>query len=1438
MTRASALLATALLLPCLAAAQVRYVPGELLAQEGAMAVVAGDFDGDGRQDVAVLDGQKGLAFHLQQATGTFTAVPHAQALFEPDPYEPVPAVSAADFNEDGRDDLVFGGPGGWRMLLSTPDGGWELRRPSPNARVGVGAPLAYDIDRDGHLDLVQAEQLESFKGSGHLIGSALHFYFGDGRGGLVPRGVVDAGIDNFFGLVAGHFNADPFVDVATAEGGAYQGEPVQVVLRYGYGGSAFSAPVRLPGQVSSIATGDFDGDGRSDLVAGGPADTTGVRLRQYRQLPGGLLDAPRPLPMTGTVRTLRRLDSDADGRDDLVAIADQIPGNFAESWLLSWQQRDGRLQVPEQAQASPAPIPRPDGRLLAVGDFDGDGRDDVAEAAMEGIRVHLARPHVPSGVGARPLAPTITGVQVEEGNDMATLTVARPASDGGSPILGYRVITTPAGPYERPVAAPAGTGPFTITLDYLPVGVGYQVQVQAFNAVGDGALSAPVAVMAVPRRMLRIDEYVNLPEGDDGPVVHHVPARLNWPAGPGGVRFDVASLTTDAGGAVPGVHFEPLSLQGVFIPEGQSETTIPVTIIGNTLEDSNRHFVLRVDNVTGAYGSATISWVRIQTEEFAPGPPQLFGLYSEVVEGDSGQKQVPVRMVFDRPVSAPVEVGVRTNDLPDMDFLALPPEDYDASPIPNFTVPAGGDEATIYIPLNGDTTEEPDEFITILFYVVSGPAQVAPNGYNYGIVMVWDDDRTQPALHARAERIVLSQNAFAKFSVLTNDVFIEERSRLPQTAFTEPDVGELHFIYNDMNVVSDEQLLFRPAPGFIGVHRQPYYLCERPFYSRRCAAAEIELVVRPIPEEAVTLDVGASSGHQDIALDRLQAMPGARFEASPLVRPLRREAALAGDPEPMSPWDTAAGTSVSLHPLARPGDGKPRTWRVLADASTLAAGDVDLYLGLDDDRDGLADPGELQCTAAMVPSGESCELEIHQPGDAAVSYWVMLHNRGTTPLEARVDIAEVRVDAPGDGSLVATGPGRLQAGEHFALRLAWNDATMLPGDRRVGYLRVRANADDEGGLVPVRLNRIDAPGPDSAIALASRRARTFALPARTAHRRLFIDVPEGAGTLAVQTRSGQPVDLHLVSAGAGSSPRIDDAPPAATAAASSTRPGGNEDVLLNTPLPGRWYAIVDNAGNAPATVEITATITASAPVVRPGSYFNSERGGHGLVLYPAADQWAGLWYTYFQDGTPTWLYLQAPAPGADGLWTAPIYRTAWNGTGQHLVQVGEGTVTPTGTDAFRFTWTMDGETGSEPLTSLGRGCPPLGGTPLDASSHWFDPARAGTGYSVQLWPDYEMYLAFAYDTQGVPRFLIAEGPGFGGGSRTLNLEQLQGFCPTCDRPAAPQRRTVGNFARTFGGGTMQVGIDGLYAPAVPGWWSADDLAQPLGGPGSTQGCAP
>ena len=84
-----------------------------------------------------------------------------------------------------------------------------------------------------------------------------------------------------------------------------------------------------------------------------------------------------------------------------------------------------------------------------------------------------------------PGAPTITSAT--PGSGQATIAFTAPASDGGSPITGYRVSCTP-GPV---VSASSATSPITITLAN---GTTYSCVVIATNANGDGPPSAPASV--------------------------------------------------------------------------------------------------------------------------------------------------------------------------------------------------------------------------------------------------------------------------------------------------------------------------------------------------------------------------------------------------------------------------------------------------------------------------------------------------------------------------------------------------------------------------------------------------------------------------------------------------------------------------------------------------------------------------------------------------------------------------------------------------------------------------------------------------------------------------------------------------------------------------------------------------------------------------------
>ena len=132
--------------------------------------------------------------------------------------------------------------------------------------------------------------------------------------------------------------------------------------------------------------------------------------------------------------------------------------------------------------------------------------------------------------------------------------------------------------------------------------------------------------------------------------------------------------------------------------------------------------------------------------------------------------------------------------------------------------------------------------------------------------------------------------------------------------------------------------------------------------------------------------------------------------------------------------------------------------------------------------------------------------------------------------------------------------------------------------------------------------------------------------------------------------------------------------------------------------------------------------------------------------------------------------------------------------------------------------------------------PMVFGQPMDSSANWFDPARAGSGYSVQVHPDYEFIASFIYDRLGRPRFLVAERGGtFDASERSLVLEQLQGFDPFGPH-SQPVRTAVGILNRRYAQGALdQVSVDAAFVGGLQGDWQVTDQVQPLG---QTQGCAP
>jgi hypothetical protein len=221
-------------------------------------VIAGDFNSDGKLDLATANGTSNVTILLGDGGGGFT----------PAAGSPVTAgggaisIAVGDFNGDGKADLVTANFSGndVTILLGNGSGGFTQAAGSPFA-VGV-SPISVavgDFNVDGKLDLATA----NFGNSGPDSASVL---LGNGSGGFTQAtgSPFTVGV-NPRAVAVGDFNGDGKPDVVVANNVSWD---VTILLSDGSGG--FTQPAGTPPFVGqgpwSMAVSDFNGDGKLDLV--------------------------------------------------------------------------------------------------------------------------------------------------------------------------------------------------------------------------------------------------------------------------------------------------------------------------------------------------------------------------------------------------------------------------------------------------------------------------------------------------------------------------------------------------------------------------------------------------------------------------------------------------------------------------------------------------------------------------------------------------------------------------------------------------------------------------------------------------------------------------------------------------------------------------------------------------------------------------------------------------------------------------------------------------------------------------------------------------------------------------------------------------------------------------------------------------------------------
>lgn len=212
-----------------------------------------DLDADGHLDVLVA-GSDGVVALFGDGTGALTRGPAISRL----DYAFVPA-SVADLDGDGDLDLVVSeDTDAVRVFRGDGAGGFDDGTPYSAVPEPLGTVVA-DVDRDGHPDVAVADGSGASGGGGGTGEVAI--LRGDGHGGLVVTQRIPFDTETA-GLVAADFDGDGAPDLAVA--GDCCGDALPVLGNDGTGG--YTVAIVLPMGAQDVSVGDYDSEGRPDLV--------------------------------------------------------------------------------------------------------------------------------------------------------------------------------------------------------------------------------------------------------------------------------------------------------------------------------------------------------------------------------------------------------------------------------------------------------------------------------------------------------------------------------------------------------------------------------------------------------------------------------------------------------------------------------------------------------------------------------------------------------------------------------------------------------------------------------------------------------------------------------------------------------------------------------------------------------------------------------------------------------------------------------------------------------------------------------------------------------------------------------------------------------------------------------------------------------------------
>ena len=330
---------------------------------GTQSIAIGDLNGDGKPDLAAaIYDVNSVAVLINKGDGSGT-------FLSPVNYAPgtlAVAVAIGDLNGDGKADLAvsgIGGKGSVGVLLNSGNGAFAVAANYGTSSAAFSIAIG-DVNGDGKPDLTYADNGNSW------ASVLLNNVNGNGTFTVAPNAGALYANDNAWAIALGDVNGDGRLDMVTANPAAGD---ASVVLNNGAGGNgAFGDGFPAGTTPTGVALGDLDGDGKPDVaVANAGSNNVSVLLsRANNTLTAAVNYLVGTSPYAVAVG-----DLNGDGKPDLVA-ANRGSNNL--SVLLN--KGDGTATLLAAVNYATGALPY----AVAVADFNGDGKPDVATANESG----------------------------------------------------------------------------------------------------------------------------------------------------------------------------------------------------------------------------------------------------------------------------------------------------------------------------------------------------------------------------------------------------------------------------------------------------------------------------------------------------------------------------------------------------------------------------------------------------------------------------------------------------------------------------------------------------------------------------------------------------------------------------------------------------------------------------------------------------------------------------------------------------------------------------------------------------------------------------------------------------------------------------------------------------------------------------------------------